>query len=110
MTSDWRPLADEAARLWREARCVLVLTGAGISAPSGIPDFRSPGGLWSRFDPAEVASVKALRYAPRRVWEFLLEFARLMARVAPNPAHVALAEIEAAGRLALVHRLELRRR
>ena len=63
--------AAELARLIREAGSVVALTGAGISVPSGIPDFRSPGtGLWENVDPMEVAHIDAWRADPRRFWSF----------------------------------------
>jgi NAD-dependent deacetylase len=86
-----------AADLWRQAERVLALTGAGVSVASGIPDFRSPEGLWARYDPAEVATLQALRAHPRRVWEFLVDAALVFGDARPNPAHTALAELEAAG-------------
>lgn len=95
----WERLIEDAAALWRSASCVIALTGAGVSVPSGIPDFRSPGGLWERHDPQEVATIQALRRNPARVWEFLREAARLFQTATPNPAHRALAALEAAGRL-----------
>lgn len=92
----------EAARLLRRARRVVVLTGAGMSVASGIPDFRSPGGLWSRHDPMEVATAEALRRDPRRVWEFLLDALASLGRARPNPGHRALARLERAGRVSAV--------
>lgn len=88
---------DQAIRMWRESESVVALTGAGISVPSGVPDFRSPGGLWSRFDPDEVASLGAFRRRPDKVWAFLLEAGEIMSRARPNPAHLALAELEREG-------------
>lgn len=93
---------EEAATIWREARRPIATTGAGISVPSGIPDFRSPGGLWEKHDPAEVATLQALRSRPARVWEFLFDALDIFAKAGPNPAHTALAELERAGRLAAV--------
>lgn len=93
---------ERAARLLRTARLAIAVTGAGISVPSGIPDFRSPGGLWSKHAPEEVATYAALRQQPKRVWEFLLDANKLLSVSRPNPAHIALAELEAAGRLAAV--------
>lgn len=93
---------DRAAEALASARHAVAFTGAGISVPSGIPDFRSPGGLWSRYDPEEVASIGALRANPRRVWEFLAEAMDFFGRARPNPAHLALAELEKAGRLRAV--------
>lgn len=86
-----------AARWLKQARFALALTGAGISVPSGIPDFRSPGGLWSKFDPWEVCSDYALKFNPKGVWEFLGEAVLLFKQARPNPAHFALAELEARG-------------
>ncbi len=91
-----------AARILREARAVVALTGAGISTPSGIPDFRGDGGLWQRDDPAEVASLGGFFADPGRFYRW---FAPLLARITaaqPNPAHVALAELERRGRLRAV--------
>ena len=93
------PRLQQAADLWRASRHVVALSGAGVSVPSGIPDFRSPGGLWSRFDPAEVASADALQRNPLAVWEFLLDALRLFSAAAPNPAHLAMARLEEAGLL-----------
>lgn len=92
----------KAARLLRRAKHAIALTGAGMSVASGIPDFRSPEGLWSRHDPMEVATAEALRLAPKRVWEFLLEALATLRQAAPNPGHLALARLEWAGRLAAV--------
>jgi NAD-dependent deacetylase len=88
------------AELVREARSVVALTGAGISVPSGIPDFRSPGsGLWEHVDPMEVAHIDAFRADPRRFWGFYGErFATLGGKL-PNGAHEALAELERRGLL-----------
>jgi NAD-dependent protein deacetylase/lipoamidase len=76
----------------------VVLTGAGISVPSGIPDFRTPGtGLWEKVDPMEVAHIDAWRRDPDRFWSFYSErFASLVDR-RPNPAHEAVAELERRG-------------
>jgi len=92
----------KAAALWRRSRHVIALTGAGISVASGIPDFRSPGGLWERHNPQDVATAEALSRHPDRVWRFLLEAVALIGAARPNPAHVALARLEAAGRLTSV--------
>ncbi len=88
---------ESIARLWPASGKVLVLTGAGISVASGIPDFRSPGGLWSKYDPMRVATVDALENNPMDVWKFLLDAVWVMNRAEPNPAHTALAELERAG-------------
>src|SRR5437588_12136049 len=88
------------AGLIRESRSVVALTGAGISVPSGIPDFRSPGtGLWEEVDPMEVAHIDAFRRDPERFWGYYAErFATLEGRE-PNGAHRALVELEGRGRL-----------
>ncbi len=92
----------EAAALLRRARRIIALTGAGLSVASGIPDFRSPGGLWERHDPMEVATADALRRAPKRVWAFLLDVLAMTGQAKPNPAHQALARLERHGRLEAV--------
>jgi NAD-dependent deacetylase len=89
---------DQAVRLAdliRESRCTVALTGAGISVPSGIPDFRTPGeGVWEKVDPMEVAHIDAFRRDPARFWGFYRQRLRLLADVEPNGAHDALAELE----------------
>jgi NAD-dependent deacetylase len=91
---------DRLAELIRSARSVVALTGAGISVPSGIPDFRSPGtGLWANVDPMEVAHISVWRRDPERFWGFYgKRFASLEGKQ-PNGAHRALAALEEAGRL-----------
>jgi len=88
---------DRAADLISENGRVVVLTGAGISVESGIPDFRSPGGLWTRFPPQEYATLSAFRRNPGRVWEMLAEMDALVDAAQPNPAHRAVARLEGAG-------------
>lgn len=75
----------------------LVLTGAGMSVESGIPDFRSGGGLWERFDPMDYATIEAFRAAPARVWEMFREVRRVLDGAAPNPGHQVLAALERIG-------------
>ena len=91
---------DEAARLAeliRASSSVVALTGAGISVPSGIPDFRSPGtGLWENVDPMEVAHIDVFRRDPERFWHFYGMRFQTLADKQPNPAHLALAEMEEA--------------
>ncbi|MDO9410707.1 Sir2 family NAD-dependent protein deacetylase [Patulibacter sp.] len=94
---------DRLARLVADAGSVVALTGAGISVPSGIPDFRSPEtGLWANVDPMTIAHVDVWRADPVRFWAYYGErFARL-GGVQPNDAHRALAELERRGRLQAV--------
>ena len=89
--------AVELAELIRERQPCVVLTGAGISTESGIPDFRSPTGIWAQYDPMEYATISAFRRNPVKVWEFYaLRFAALT-RAEPNAGHLALAELERRG-------------
>jgi NAD-dependent deacetylase len=86
------------ASLIREAGSVVALTGAGISVPSGIPDFRSPGsGLWENVDPIEVAHIDAWRADPERFWHFYGSRFQTLDGKAPNGAHAALVELERRG-------------
>lgn len=88
-----------AAELIAGARRVVALTGAGYSRPSGIPDFRSPDGIWAASDPAEVASLRAFTRDPDGFYVWLNGLMAPIRAARPNPAHFALAELEAAGRL-----------
>jgi NAD-dependent deacetylase len=91
---------DRLASLIREAESVVALTGAGISVPSGIPDFRSPGsGLWANVDPMEVAHIDAWRADPERFWHFYGDRFQALEGKEPNGAHLALVELERRGRL-----------
>ncbi len=90
---------QELAEIIRQSRRVVALTGAGISVESGIPDFRSEGGLWERFDPREYAHIQAFRRNPAKVWELIRELDATLSRARPNPAHYALAELEGRGHL-----------
>ncbi len=97
-TTSNQQLATRLAELIRDADSVVALTGAGISVPSGIPDFRSPGtGLWENVDPMKVAHIDAFHNDTRRFWSFYRpRFAELNEKQ-PNAAHVVLAELEARG-------------
>jgi NAD-dependent deacetylase len=93
----------QAAALLRRARSAVALTGAGLSTPSGIPDFRSPQtGLWAQTDPLEVASLLTFRYEPERFFAWVRPLAALLRQARPNAGHNALAALEAAGRLQAV--------
>jgi len=90
---------SDAAELFRNARHVVVLTGAGISTPSGIPDFRSEGtGLWSREEPLEVASFSTFRTHPEKFFNWFRPLAKLIFSAVPNPAHEALTDLESRDR------------
>ena len=89
---------EDAAVLIRNAERAVVLTGAGISTPSGIPDFRSEGsGLWSRDEPMDVASLSTFRTAPERFFRWFQPLAGQILNAQPNRAHMALADFERAG-------------
>jgi NAD-dependent deacetylase len=88
------------AALIRESSSTVALTGAGISVPSGIPDFRTPGkGLWSEVDPMKVATIDAFHGDTRRFWDFYRPRFEALGEKRPNPAHQALAELERRGLL-----------
>jgi len=92
--------ASRLAELIRAADAVVALTGAGISVPSGIPDFRSPGtGLWENVDPMAVAHIDAFRRDPGRFWAFYGERFQTLEDKQPNRAHEVLADLEEAGLL-----------
>jgi NAD-dependent deacetylase len=85
----------EQARAWlRSASSVVALTGAGISAESGIPTFRGAGGLWRQFRPEELATPEAFVRDPKLVWEWYSWRRSLIASAQPNAGHYALAELE----------------
>jgi NAD-dependent deacetylase len=96
---DRRPLA-RAAELLTSARRGLALTGAGVSAESGIPTFRGQGGLWTQYDPVKVASIDYFMADPSAYWMVSKERGRVALAAQPNPGHRALAALEAAGHLA----------
>jgi NAD-dependent deacetylase len=95
--------AERLAELITGSERVVALTGAGISVPSGIPDFRSPGeGIWEKVDPMEVAHIDAFRADPSRFWGFYRPRFQTLGSKEPNAAHAALAELESRGLLQAV--------
>lgn len=95
-------IIDRAAELLLRRRPVVALTGAGVSVESGIPDFRSAGGLWDEFDPMEYATIQAFESTPVKVWKMLHELEGTLGRAEPNEGHRALARLEEAGVLTAV--------
>ena len=92
-------LINEAAEIIFSSQSTGALTGAGISVESGIPDFRGAGGLWSRYDPAEYASIAAFRQDPEKIWNMLREMEDLILQAKPNKAHTGMGELEKMGLL-----------
>ena len=93
---------QRAAELLSRARSGVVLTGAGVSAESGIPTFRGIGGLWSQYDPVKVASIDNFLRDPSAYWKVSKERGPAVLAARPNPGHTALAALERAGRLVAV--------
>jgi len=87
-------MVEKAANILVHSKMTIALTGAGISVESGIPDFRSAGGLWEKFDLAEYATIEAFRSNPEKVWEMLREMEDVVLRAKPNKAHIGLGELE----------------
>jgi NAD-dependent deacetylase len=95
------PEVELLAELLGGARSAVALTGAGVSVPSGIPDFRSPGtGLWEKVDPMEVAHISVFERDPARFWRYYRPRFQTLGDKRPNAAHEALAELERRGLLA----------
>jgi NAD-dependent deacetylase len=94
--------AAELASLIRDRGPAVVLTGAGMSTESGIPDFRSASGVWAEVDPFEVASIDAFRRDPLRVWRWYGPRIGGLLAAEPNAGHVALAALERAGHVRAV--------
>jgi NAD-dependent deacetylase len=90
------------AELIRKRGPAVVLTGAGISTESGIPDFRSPSGIWGQYDPEEYATIEAFRADPVKVWSFYALRFHALTEADPNAGHLALAELERAGHVRAV--------
>jgi len=89
--------AASLAELLSQRQPCVVLTGAGISTESGIPDFRSATGIWAEVDPFEVASIEAFRRDPERVWRFYRRRIQTLLAAEPNDGHRAIAELERRG-------------
>ncbi|MDR3237449.1 MAG: RNA polymerase subunit sigma, partial [Spirochaetia bacterium] len=89
----------KAAEAVKKSKNMIALTGAGVSVESGIPDFRSAGGLWEKYDPAIYASIDTFRLQPERCWDMIFDMLDLTDSAKPNPAHTALAELEEMGYL-----------
>ncbi len=92
-------MLEEAAELIASSSFTIALTGAGMSVDSGIPDFRSAGGLWERFDPMVYAHISSFISSPLKVWEMVAEMNRVVLAAQPNPGHLALAALEKLKRL-----------
>ncbi|MDZ4720940.1 MAG: NAD-dependent deacylase [Roseiflexaceae bacterium] len=88
-----------AAALVRDAQKIVALTGAGISTPSGVPDFRSDVGLWQQHNPFDIAALTAFRRDPQRFYRWFQPLLERLIVAQPNLAHCALAQLERAGRL-----------
>lgn len=88
-----------AAKIVKDSLSTIALTGAGVSVESGIPDFRSAGGLWSRYNPEEYAHIDGFRRNPRKIWNMIFELIDMTKNSLPNPAHTALAQLEKMGLL-----------
>ncbi|MBN1532602.1 MAG: NAD-dependent deacylase [Spirochaetes bacterium] len=89
----------KAADVIRRSQHMISLTGAGISTESGIPDFRSTGGLWEKYDPSIYASIETFHHNPEKVWQMIFDMLELTSGAVPNPGHRALARLEAMGLL-----------
>lgn len=95
-------MIKEVAKEIKRTNFCIALTGAGISTESGIPDFRSKNGLWSRYDINEYGYLDSFLRNPKKVWKMLLDMIINFRDAKPNPAHVALAELEKMGYLKAV--------
>ena len=93
---------DVLNHAWAARRHAVALTGAGVSVESGIPDFRSDSGLWRRFDPMEYATLDCFLHDPAKAWELYRELGTILENREPNPAHLALADMERRGDLKAV--------
>lgn len=97
--SDEDSKLNQAARIVSEARRGVALTGAGISTESGIPDFRSPGGLWDQFNPVSAGTLSRFEASPEAFYQMALEVGPTLLSARPNAAHKALVKLERRGHL-----------
>ena len=95
-------MPDRLAKLIRDHQPCVALTGAGVATESGIPDFRSPTGIWARLDPMEYATLSAFRRDPAKVWWFYRQRIEMLTAAAPNSGHRALVELERMGLLGAI--------
>jgi len=95
-------LIEQAAQDIVNSKKSIAFTGSGISEESGIPTFRGGQGLWEKYDPMEYAHIQSFIKNPEKVWEILAEMAEIISKAKPNPAHIALAELENMGLLEAV--------
>ncbi len=93
---------ERAVELLSRSRSAVALTGAGVSAESGIPTFRGEGGLWSQYDPVKVASIDSFMRNPGAYWEVSKQRGPAVLAARPNRGHLALAALERAGHLVAV--------
>jgi len=99
-----REKIEELAELIKTSRDIVVFTGAGVSTESGVPDFRSPGGIWDRFDPNEMTFQKFVSSegSRRKYWDLFRTTYKEFQDIEPNQAHLAIAELENRGKLSAV--------
>jgi NAD-dependent deacetylase len=95
-------MVSDAADLLSSAARGLALTGAGVSAESGIPTFRGDGGLWTKYDPVKVASIAYFMADPSAYWKVSKDRGRVALAAHPNPGHIALAGLESSGHLVAI--------
>ena len=93
---------ERAAELLSAAQSGVAFTGAGVSAESGIPTFRGAGGLWTKYDPIKVSSIDSFLEDPTAYWAVSRERGAIAIAARPNPGHLALAALEAAGNLVAI--------
>ncbi|KAH7296057.1 hypothetical protein KP509_26G007200 [Ceratopteris richardii] len=102
MNSELDAAITRAAEIIISGNPIVAFTGAGISVESGIPDFRSPGGLWSKYEPSVYCNFQIFRKRPELFWEMATEMHATMKNARPNPAHFAMAELERLGLLSCI--------